>query len=534
VQHPAASSEATPARTTWLALAALLALLVLGAIVRLIGIDFGRPFAYHPDEGVIVNAAMGMVHHRDWNPHVFYYPSLLFDIEAAVVGVIRVLGGSPLDTNQGWLFASEALPSQFGYFLAGRWVVAALGLATIPVTFAIGLRLQDVRAGLVAAAVVALAPLHVTNSRYVTTDVPLTLLCALTLLAAIEAQRRTGDRWWVLAGALAGLATSMKWNGVVILIVPVVAYLSCATDVRDVGRRLRRRTPYLMLAAAVVALVAMTPAILFDTVAVRDFLVLQANLYARVLANERSNSFVYHLGATAGGMGPIAAIGGVAGCLTIVLGRHWRELAIPAFIVAWVIVISLPATHFARNLLPIAPYLAVALGLLVARSIDRAAGIRPNVRGISSAALGGALAIVLLVVGLGLGAVASYAEGRGLEGPDTRTIARDWLVANVPAKSIVAREQYTPQLTPDEFRLRNHDFLWQRNWAWYHDQGVRYLITSSLEYARFYGNPDMPAQSAFYTELFTLPQVFRVDPDDDTPGPTIRVFELTGSPQAMP
>jgi hypothetical protein len=111
-------------------------------------------------------------------------------------------------------------------------------------------------------------------------------------------------------------------------------------------------------------------------------------------------------------------------------------------------------------------------------------------------------------------------------------VARDWLLANVPRKSIVAREQYTPQLTPDEYRLRNHDFLWQRNWAWYREQGVRYLITSSLVYARFYENPDAPTQDTFYTELFGLPEVFRVDPDPDTPGPTIRIFELSGGAQA--
>ena len=168
--------------STIAAIATLILLASFGAFVRFLGIDFGRPFAYHPDEAIIVGSAMDMVHHRDWNPHSFFYSSLLFDVQAVVTGFVRLWGGAPLERDQAWLFGSEALPGQFRYFLAGRLVVAILGLITIIVTFAIGTRMHSVRAGLIAAAVVALAPIHVTSSRYVTTDVPLTLLCALTLL----------------------------------------------------------------------------------------------------------------------------------------------------------------------------------------------------------------------------------------------------------------------------------------------------------------------------------------------------------------
>jgi 4-amino-4-deoxy-L-arabinose transferase-like glycosyltransferase len=521
-----------PRRTTLATAAALVTLIALGGFVRLLGIDFGRPFAYHPDEGIIVGSAMDMVRDRDWNPHNFFYSSLMFDVQAVATGIVRSFGGGSLEHDQGWLFGSEALPRQFDYFLAGRSVVALMGIVTIPVTFAIGARSGGIGVGLIAAAIAAAAPLHVANSHYITTDVPLTLLCALTLWAALEAQRRRGDRWWVLAGLVAGLAISTKWNGAVVIVVPLVAYLATADTFRGAGALLRRRTPYLILAAAALALLVTTPAILFDAAAVRDFLVLQGELYARGRANERSDSLTFHVRALLDGIGFVASVLGLSGCVAIVVGRHRRELAIPAFVVAYLLVISIPATHYERNLLPIVPYLSIAAGLLLVRAIERWTRGRPTFGGISTTLLTIGLVMIAVFAALAPGYAASYAEGRRMGSPDTRTVARDWLLANVPRKSIVAREQYTPQLTPDEYRLRNHDFLWQRNWAWYREQGVRYLITSSLVYARFYENPDAPTQDTFYTELFGLPEVFRVDPDPDTPGPTIRIFELSGGAQA--
>ena len=509
-----------------LALAALLGLIALGAFVRILGIDFGRPFAYHPDENVIVGAAMRMVHDRDWNPHNFLYSSLLPDIQAVVTAIVRQTGGATLETDQGWLFANEALPQQFRYFLAGRAVVVGMGVLTIPVTFLIAQRWGGWVAGLIAAAIVAVAPLHVTNSRYMTTDVPVALFCALTLLAVVEAERRGGDRWWVLAGVLAGLAVSTKWNGAIVLVVPAVAYLSTAATLREIGPLLRRRTPYLMAAAALIALVATTPAIILDAGTVADFLALQAQLYGRGRGNEQSAGILFNTRSLVAGMGPVTTILGVVGCVAIVAGRHRRELALPAFVVLYFIIASIPATHFERNLVPLIPYLAVAAGLLVVRTVAWLGGIRPVLRRVSNAGLAAGLMLIVLVAGLVPDAVLAYQEGSRLERPDTRTLALDWILANVPRNTVVARERYTPQLTSARYRLRDHEFLWQRDWRWYEEQGVRYLITSSTTYGQFYRNARDPVHDAFYTQLFELPEVFRADPGPDTPGPTIRILAL--------
>jgi len=109
---------------------------------------------------------------------------------------------------------------------------------------------------------------------------------------------------------------------------------------------------------------------------------------------------------------------------------------------------------------------------------------------------------------------------------DTRTIAYAWMLENIPHNAIVAREQYTPQVRPDQFRLRNHNRLYQRNMEWYRQLGVQYIVASSDIYVRYLDNPATPVLSAFYRDLFALPEVFRVDPAGRRNGPTIRIFQL--------
>jgi hypothetical protein len=262
---------------------------------------------------------------------------------------------------------------------------------------------------------------------------------------------------------------------------------------------------------------------------VREALALQARLYAEGRGNQRTESLVFNARALLDGLGVVAAITGLLGCLAIALRPRRGELAIPAFVLVYLIVVSIPATHFERNLMPVVAYLAVAAALLVVRSAARSTRGRPSVGGIPSRGLAAGLVLVVAAIALLPGLAAAYADGRRLELADTRTVAREWMLANIPHNSVIAREQYTPQLRTDEYRLRNHPFLWERDWAWYREVGTEYLVTSSLNYARFHENPDDPVHDAFYRELFALPEVFRVDPTPDRPGPTIRIFELPES-----
>ena len=109
----------------------------------------------------------------DLNPGYFINPPALTYLLAAWFSVIH-LGGV-----EQW-FADD--PG--AVFLAGRWISVAFGVGAVAATYAAGKALFDRRAGLVAAAIMAVAFLPVFYSRLALNDGPGVLPCALALWAS--------------------------------------------------------------------------------------------------------------------------------------------------------------------------------------------------------------------------------------------------------------------------------------------------------------------------------------------------------------
>src|SRR5206468_10485550 len=148
---------------------------------------------FSPDEKNIVPRAWGMVHGAGLDPHWFDYPSLLMYLLAPF---------------QAW----ESSPS----YLAARILVLILALGAVAASWWLGSRAYGGPAGAVAAALVAVEVTEVTYSRMAVTDVPLTLGVAASLALLVSGRIE-------LAGLVAGLATSIKYPGVFLLVPLVIA-----------------------------------------------------------------------------------------------------------------------------------------------------------------------------------------------------------------------------------------------------------------------------------------------------------------------
>src|SRR5262249_39560807 len=108
------------------------------------------------------------------------------------------------------------------FYVWARAATAALGVATVLLVFNIGMR-WGARHALLAAGLLAVLPLHVRQSHYVLTDVPLTFFVTLTLLFSLRAAERGTLAAFAWAGAIAGLATATKYNGAAALLMPLLA-----------------------------------------------------------------------------------------------------------------------------------------------------------------------------------------------------------------------------------------------------------------------------------------------------------------------
>src|SRR5215510_1314691 len=211
IRFPGSSSTGPSERTV---LALLGALLLVGALVRIWGNDYGLPHTYHPDEGHIVNRAIRF-HGGDLDPKFFNWPSLYMYLLSAVYGVVFGLRGVVES------FSQDPVP----FYLIGRTLTALMGTATIAVLYVLAAELYGATVGLLAGLFLTVNLLHIRDSHYITTDVPLTFLITLALLFVFRYWRdgRRRDALW--AGLFAGLAASMKYPGGLVLLPLALAHL---------------------------------------------------------------------------------------------------------------------------------------------------------------------------------------------------------------------------------------------------------------------------------------------------------------------
>ena len=511
---------------------AVLVIVLAGAVIRLVGIRFGDPFVYHPDEWLIARPAMAMVATGDWNPHNFSYPSLLIDLQAVVAGFLSAVSGASLATGQPWLYPSELAADQFGFVLAGRVIVALLGTATIAVVFETTRRLVGLAGAVAAAAIAALVPLAVEHAHYLTTDIPMTFLCALCLLATVVASQDGRTRWWLAAAVLAGLAGSTKWNGLAVAVVPLLAYVAGRLHLSRPFAIARDPVPFAMVAATAVGFVAPTPALLLAPAEVASWLASSASIYATPDPRQTQGTIAFNFEALVMTLGPLTAWS-LAG-MSLLVARLRRgpdsrgAVAIPMFIVAYFVLASLPARYYARNLLPIIPFVAIAGGIALGTLLEQVRRIVEGRR--LPSRTGAAIVAVAFVVSLVPSAASSLGVTADLTRPDTRDIARAWMLEHVPPSTVIAREIYTPQFDVAEFEPAGSFFLSDVSLDGYRARGARYLIASSWVFERFVGKSGTPTEDAFYRGLFALPEVFRVDPGRERSGPTIRILRLDPPP----
>ena len=170
------------------AVAALcIGLLFLGLVWRLTGLDYPRTFSFD-EHHFVSNARNYIAHQADWNDH----PPLG---KLVLVPAMRVFG----DRGLGWRLSSA---------LFGLAMIALVGFSVANVY-------GDRRAGLLAAAFVAIDGFFISYARTALIDNPLTafIYAALALMLWVRSWR-----WLLAAAACVGLAVASKWTGVCVLL----------------------------------------------------------------------------------------------------------------------------------------------------------------------------------------------------------------------------------------------------------------------------------------------------------------------------
>ena len=490
--EPARAEETgSSRRRLWWTVA--VAAVVLGALaLRLWGIRWGLPFAYNLDErSHFVPRAVSYFRADTLDPAYQLNPSGLIEwIALALLG---------------WHRSGDAVVRTWQEDPAAIWTVARvasalLATAAVPLVYVAGRRLTGDRwAGLVAALILATSFLPVHYGHLALNDAPSLAFTALSLIGVAGVLRTGRLRAYALAGAGLGLAVGFKYNAAFLALPLATAALIVAAGHAPAPRGRPVRTALLGLAlaaaAALCAFVLCDPYALLEPHFFRSQLGRLSDYTAGdlLLGETERSGHRYYAWTLLWGFGVVPLALAVVGAAWMA-GRERRAglVLIPA-VVLFLLLIGSQGRYFARYAMPIYPLLALLAGAGGAW-VGRAAAARvPWPRRAAPFAVAVAL---LLVVAQGL--VFSVHNDLVLARTDTRSAARDWMVAHIPAGTYVAVEPIVPkEWFADGARLP--DPTSHRGYRW-----VRFVrsVEDGRRLARLFPGARKPADFANYG--FTL------------------------------
>jgi 4-amino-4-deoxy-L-arabinose transferase-like glycosyltransferase len=502
--------------TLWLAVT-----LVVAAALRFWHLGAGLPYLTGIDEPEIMVRVVAMMKTGDFNPHFFDYPGLIFALHLPVAVLNYLVGAA----RGHWHSLSEVGPSDF--YLWARAVTAAIGVATVFVTHQIGMR-WGARHALLAAGLMALMPLHVRESHYALTDVPVTFLVALTGLAALKAHEERHMKAFALAGFVAGLATATKYNAGVALLLPLIA----AWFTHPI-----RPSRLAAVAGTVLAWVAgflvAAPFTLIDLPGFLDgFGYLMRSFTPRAGGEPGWLIYLKHLQRAFGWPSMILLlVGALMGVTRIVKGPgrpRWAMIVVFPILYFWILADR--SLIYARYLLPLLPFTCVLAAVAVISGVSM-------LRRFNIPRWARTLLIVALTVAVLLPpALSSLSFVRNHGAPTTQELAYRWFEQHVPRGATVAIERRALALPEQHYRVSYPRWLVEVTGPEAADGEAvggpaRYLVASSEVYESAVRSPRGRELSARYGELFARTrEVARFAPGSGRRGPVLRVLEVQGDP----
>ena len=350
--------------------------LVVGAClvalaVRVIGLANDLPDYGHFDEQYIIRPAYHLGSLVFETPSLHQPGTLQMFLTALAFGLYYVLalGAGVVSSVQDFkaLYASDPT----GFYVAARLVVVAFAVATVWIVYRLARRLGGPWAGVVAAAVVALMPMHVVTSQRAMKDVPIAFFAVSVLLACDLLATRRRRRDYIVAGALLGCAMAVKYSAIVLVVPIAVAHWLCLSrEPRAPADKAWRALgdPRALLAAGVsVAVFAIAcPYMLIDTK--RWWTDLMFEVHHQGTGHfgyePTGNGLWFYLHARLARAATWPVLGAaLAGIVIDVRRRRRTSLVLLAFLVAYWLVVGTSSTSFGRYCLPHLPLVAVYAGV---------------------------------------------------------------------------------------------------------------------------------------------------------------------------
>ena len=418
--------------------ALVLAAICVGALLlRVVGLQFGLPSVYNPDEVAIMARALSFAK-GTLNPENFLYPTFYFYVLFAWVGcylaLLLVTGrAESIAALQRLYFVAPS-----GIYTAGRLLGAVSGTLTLLPLHRLAVRVADRRTALVATLFLAVAPLHVRDSHYVKHDVFATLAIVVAYLAMARVwpapqDRGPSTRDSVLAGAACGIAFSTHYY-TVFLAFPLL--FAIVLGWRSRGTETLVRQVLAAAAASTVMFFALSPYLALEpATAWRDITANRAIVVDRAVSTGMfAPALRYgHMLLTDSAGLPIVLCGLVG---MLVMLRQRLALAV------WLLAFPLPFLLFIANTAPASRYLNPIVPFLVLFAAWALSQVASAMR-VGPRLFWGVVAVIVIPSLTG-----SVRVGTFFRQTDTRELAEGYIHQHIPPGTAVAIQPHSVVLTP--------------------------------------------------------------------------------------
>jgi len=355
--RPADDTQKAP---RWIAFA-LTAVLLASLAVRTWDASFGLHAGRHFDERFTFKNVSAILKHGEYKPRHAFYLSLSYLPQTAVLAASDALYRATGSTVFSIFDESQDGNSPTAYWLE-RMVDVVYGTLSLWVLFLIGRRLYSPEVGLLAAAVLAAFPRHLTSSTEFKPDILVILLILVTFYWTLAATAIPTLGRFLRVGLGVGLAVSTKYTG-------IAAAIPITAAVLRNGWRDRRQWLWLFLAgvASILTFLALNP---FLDVVFQSISILVPG-YAAKGVKEQSNHWVVferQVDFLIRNHGPVVAffvLLGIVGLLWRIYrpapndseARRLGSMLVLSVLLGYSVVHSLGMTLFrSQNYLPVAPF----------------------------------------------------------------------------------------------------------------------------------------------------------------------------------
>lgn len=416
------------------ALTVLALITVVGAAFRFYHLDWGAPsYHFHIDEHFVTAPADAMrrsMKEAADSPKFFMYSPL----PMYLINVVRAMYewfGHTLDL--------KSPNDEVVYMVLTRGCSALFATATIPLAYICSTKVAGRLAGLIAAALLACAVLHIQDAHFAAEDIAVTCTAVLALWMSLRLVERGDWTSLVLCGVSFAIAILCRYSGAFVLGVVGVAYFLAPgrpERLQPIGAWvqwvLRGITPIAIAAVTfllVDPLAWQYPAKFQDDIktwVVDPLRGATKPLWVAQFADVHFPRLYWFTNLLWWGVGPALEVVGLAGLVWLIARRDRKAAVVASFPILYFISASGTIAPFIRYALPLTPALAIAAGVFCADVI----GSR------RWRALG------LAIAGLTLVTTAAYAAAylTIYAQPDSRLEASHYLLKVAPAGARVLVE----------------------------------------------------------------------------------------------